>query len=96
MWFLLRAAFWLSIVYAAIFWPQDPLTGPSGITRKAQGLLGQTIATARAEAEKACLRAPGNCLERAMGLGSAFNDLRAGAGSAAPAPMNAAAPAKKP
>lgn len=84
MWFVVRAVFWLSIVYASIFWPQQPVMGPSGIARKAQDLLGQTIAMAQAEAEKACLQSPSACLEGALRLGPVLGDLRAGKVTAPP------------
>jgi hypothetical protein len=84
MWFLVRAVFWLSIVYAAIFWPNEPVTGPSGMVRKAQDLLGKTIAMAQAEAQKACLRSPGACLEGALTLSPVVGELRSGGKVTAP------------
>jgi hypothetical protein len=84
MWFLVRAVFWLSIVYASIFWPNEPVTGPSGMVRKAQDLLGKTIAMAQAEAQKACLRSPGACLEGALALSPVVGDPRSGGKITAP------------
>lgn len=71
MWFLLRAVFWLSIVFASISWPQGPaapvrvLASGAG---KVQDVLGKAAAKAQAGVEEACLRAPSTCLNAAARL----------------------------
>jgi hypothetical protein len=77
MWFLLRCVFWLSIVFASIFWSKGPAVWTRGkVTHEVQGILGQTRGMARAEAEKTCLRSPAACLEAVAHL----NRLAAGRG----------------
>ncbi len=69
--FVLRSIFWLSIVFASISWPSDPIFSVMAKARAARGvqeILGQTIGMVQAGAEKACLRAPAACLEGAAHL----------------------------
>jgi hypothetical protein len=72
MWFLLRAVFWLSIVYASIFSPKDPAASAQAlawIAREAKATFGRSAGLAEEGAEKACRRMPGACLEGAARLG---------------------------
>jgi hypothetical protein len=71
MLFLLRSIFWFSIVFASVSWPSDPLgsvMAKVSAARRVQDSLGQTIGTAQAGTERACLRAPAACLEGAAPL----------------------------
>jgi hypothetical protein len=59
MLFLLRSVFWLSIVFASVSWPSDPIASVMAKARAARGVqdsLGQTIGMAQAGAEKAWSR----------------------------------------
>jgi hypothetical protein len=72
MLFLLRSIFWLSIVFASISWPSDPVASVIAKARAARGvqdILGQMVGMAAQEGSgKACLRAPAACLEGAAHL----------------------------
>lgn len=73
MLFLLRCIFWLSIVYASISWPSDPLAPvvtKASAAREVRDILSQTLGIAQAGAGKACLHAPAACLEGAAHLSS--------------------------
>jgi hypothetical protein len=78
MLFLLLSVFWLSIVFASVSWPSDPIASVMAKARAARGVqdsLGQTIDMAQAGAEKACLRAPAAHLSRMVaGQRSGGND----------------------
>ncbi len=81
MLFLLRSIFWLSIVFASISWPSDPIAPVMAKVRAARGvhdILGQTIGMAQAGAEKACLRGPAACLEGEAHLSCMVAGQRAG------------------
>jgi hypothetical protein len=87
MLFLLRSIFWLSIVFASISWPSDPLASVMAKARDARGVqdsLGQTIGRAQAGAEKACLRAPAACLEGAAHLSRMVAGQRSGGNDKTP------------
>jgi hypothetical protein len=69
MLFLLRSLFWLSIVFASISWPSDPVAPVMAkAAREMQDILGQTAGMAQPGAGKACLRAPAACLAGAAHL----------------------------
>ena len=58
--FLLRSIFWLSIVFASISWPSDPIASVMATARAGRGVqdsLGQTIGMAQAGAERPFSRA---------------------------------------
>lgn len=72
MWFVLRAIFWLTIVYGSIFWPNDksgPFHAFARVAHAAKMALGHGTGTAEAEVAKVCARAPQACLEGAARLG---------------------------
>jgi hypothetical protein len=72
MWFLLRTVFWLSIVFAFIFWPKDQSNWTRAkVTHGVQDFLGRTAGLAQAEAERMCLHAPAACVEGASHLSHA-------------------------
>lgn len=71
MLFLIRCIFWLSIVFASISWPSDPLVPvvtKASAARQVRDILSQTLSIAQAGGGKACLRAPVACLEGAAHL----------------------------
>ena len=81
MLFLVRSLFWLSIVFASISWPKDPVapvTAPARAARGAQDILGQTAGRVQALAKKACLGAPAACLEGAAHLSRMVAGQRTG------------------
>lgn len=87
MLFLLRSIFWLSIVFASISWPSDPIALVMVKARAARGvqdILGRTIGLAQAGAEKACLRAPATCLEGAARLSRTVAGQRSGGNDKTP------------
>jgi hypothetical protein len=68
MWFLIRCAFWLTIVFTSIDWPQDAgpkLSMSAAIWSAAREFMGKSLEQARAQGEKACANAPVACLEAA-------------------------------
>lgn len=85
MFFLLRAAFWLAIVFASMSWPDDVRPpAPAQIAPKAREILGKMLEQAGAGADKACLSAPGACLEAAAGLSRLVGEKRGDAKGKAP------------
>jgi hypothetical protein len=68
MWFLIRAAFWLSIVFAALPWPQGsglrPST-PDAIWSGIRSSIAAALGKARAAGEKLCMDSPVACLKAA-------------------------------
>ncbi len=66
MFFLLRAMFWLAILFAALPWPDDvrPPTRAQSAP-KPQDIFAKALEQARAGVERACLDAPAACAEAA-------------------------------
>ena len=57
MWFLIRSAFWLSIVFALLPWPEDSGLGsspPAAIWSRTRDAIGAALGKARAASEKIC------------------------------------------
>lgn len=78
MFFLLRCAFWLTIVYAAIFWPKDfDPKGAAEILPKTRQLAGAALEQAGAGIARACVSAPAACLEAAGNLNLTASAVRA-------------------
>ncbi|MGH6799983.1 MAG: hypothetical protein ACRECZ_00975 [Methylocella sp.] len=87
MLFLLRSIFWLSIVFASISWPSDPVASVIAKARAARGVqdvMGQMIGMARAGNRKACLRAPAACLEGAAHVDRMVAGQRSGGNGKTP------------
>lgn len=87
MLFLLRSIFWLSIVFASIFWPSDPVASVIAKARAARGvqdILGQMNGIAQGGSGKACLRAPAACLEGAAHLSRMVVGQRSGGNGKTP------------
>ncbi|WP_036260548.1 hypothetical protein [Methylocapsa aurea] len=81
MLFLIRSAFWLTIVFASMSWPDDvPQQISSAATNlpKTQEILTRTLVNARAGIGKACFEAPAACLEAAARLSQIAGDKREG------------------
>ncbi len=79
MWFLIRAAFWLSIVFALMPWPRE-----SGLRSLSVALWTEAghaaaaiIRQARSEGEKICTNSPAACLGVAAKLGGLSAQRRA-------------------
>jgi hypothetical protein len=74
MFFLLRCAFWLTIVFHAMSWPQmsqdaGPQTGVLKLASDAAGTLAAAAGTAvTAKLENECLKAPSDCAALAARL----------------------------
>lgn len=71
MWFLIRSAFWLSIVFALLPWPEDSGLGsspPAAIWSRTRDAIGAALGKARAASEKICTDSPLACLETAARL----------------------------
>jgi hypothetical protein len=63
MFFLIRCAFWLTIVYAVMFWPKDfDPKSAAEIFPKARHLADDAVGHARDEIVKSCVSAPAACL----------------------------------
>ncbi len=71
MWFLMRAIFWLSIVFSLMPWPEESGLHSSPVTvwTKARDAVGSAIRQARTDSEKICRDSPIACLEAATKLG---------------------------
>ena len=69
MFFLLRSAFWLSVVFSAMNWPEDcgPMLSPQ---TELKAVASQLLTNATSEATKACTASPRECLELASKLHS--------------------------
>jgi len=70
MFFLIRVAFWLTIVFSAMAWPQDQrsdLSAP-GLWPKALGMVGKVAEEVGAWGKKACVKTPLACLEAANNM----------------------------
>jgi hypothetical protein len=71
MWFLIRSAFWLSIVFALLPWPEDAGLGsspPAAIWSRTRDAIGAALGKARAASEKICTDSPLACLKAAARL----------------------------
>lgn len=69
MWFLIRAVFWLSIVFALMPWPESAgLRSSATIWTGARGVIGAAIGQARIKGQQLCTDAPVACLEAATKL----------------------------
>jgi hypothetical protein len=92
MFFFLRCIFWLSIVYATIFWPKDfdPKAAVE-ILPKARQLAGEAVGQARDEIARSCINAPAVCLEAYGFLNLPASTARAG-GKTRASPRETAAP----
>lgn len=80
MWFLVRSAFWLSIVFALLPWPDDPgfrLAPPVAIWFRTRDAIGAALGRARATAGKTCTNSPLTCFEAAARIGGFAADGRA-------------------
>ncbi|MGO9674440.1 MAG: hypothetical protein ACLPSF_09795 [Methylocella sp.] len=94
MWFLIRSAFWLSIVFALLPWPDNAGFGsspPAAIWTRTRDSIGAALGKARAAGEKICADSPLACLKAAARLDPFAADRRAdddahAAGAARPAP----------
>jgi hypothetical protein len=92
MFFLLRVAFWLAIVFAFLPWPEDVRPpAPAEVAPKAREILGKLFEQASAGAARACLEAPGACLEAAAGVSLVGAEKR---GDAKSKPRSDGAPAR--
>ncbi|SFK22614.1 hypothetical protein [Methylocapsa palsarum] len=90
MFFLLRCVFWLTIVYAAIFWPKDfDRKAAADILPKTRQLAGDALEQARDEIVRSCVSAPAACLE-ASGYLNLPSAARAPLGRTRPPPREAA------
>ncbi|WOJ90785.1 hypothetical protein RZS28_05720 [Methylocapsa polymorpha] len=93
MFFLLRVVFWLAIVFASIFWPENVKPpARAEITPKAREILGKTLEQAREGVEKACVSAPISCLEAAVGASQLVGEKRREGKAKAPLDSPAAHP----
>jgi hypothetical protein len=71
MWFLIRSAFWLSIVFALLPWPDDSGFGsspPAAIWSRTRDAIGAALVKARVAKEKICTDSPLACLKAAVRL----------------------------
>jgi hypothetical protein len=83
----LRSIFWLSIVFAPISWPSDPIASVMAKARAARGVqdsLGQTTGLAQAGAEKP-VPAPASCFEAAAHRSRMVAGQRSGGNDKTPA-----------
>jgi hypothetical protein len=94
MWFLIRAAFWLSIVFALLPWPDNGFgsSPPAAIWSRTRDAIGAALGKARAAGEKICTDSPLACLKAAARLDQFAADKRAddgahGAGAARQPPL---------
>jgi len=98
MWFLIRSAFWLSIVFALLPWPDDSGFGsspPAAIWSRTRDAIGAALGKARAAGEKICTDSPLACLKAAARLDQFAADRRAedaAPGGASAARLSPAAP----
>jgi hypothetical protein len=97
MWFLIRCAFWLSIVFTLLPWPEGSGFGsspPAAIWSRTRDAIGEAIVKARAASEKICTDSPLECLKAAARLDQyATTDQRAeGAPAAGSAAKRSSAP----
>ncbi len=77
MFFLLRVAFWLAILFAWLPWPEEIRPRqPGEIVPKARDIFGKAVEHARAGLDKACLDAPAACLEAAASVGRLAAETR--------------------
>ena len=79
MWFLIRSAFWLSIVFALLPWPEDSGLGsspPAAIWSRTRDAIGAALGKARAASEKICTDSPLACLKAAARLDQFATDKR--------------------
>lgn len=86
MWFLIRCAFWLSIVFALLPWPDNSGFGsspPAAIWSRTRDAIGAAIVKARAAGEKICTDSPLECLKAAAQLDQYAADQRVEGGPAA-------------
>lgn len=91
MWFLIRCAFWLSIVFALLPWPDNSGFGsspPAAIWSRTRDAIGAAIVKARAAGEKICTDSPLECLKAAAQLDQYAADQRVEGGPAAGAPQS--------
>jgi hypothetical protein len=93
MFFLLRAAFWLAIVFAWLPWSED-IQAPerAEIAPKAREILGKAVEHVRAGVDKACLNAPAACLEAAASVGRMVAETRGDGKVKAPLDRSASRP----
>lgn len=72
MWFLVRALFWLSLVFLLLPWPKEStLREISDALRAGAGAaIVATLEDMRAGAMKACAQTPENCFKAAAELGA--------------------------
>lgn len=93
MWFLIRCAFWLTIVFVSIDWGQDAdpkLSSPAAVWSTAREFLGKSLEQARAQGEKACADAPVSCLQAATRISQIGAEKRPEVKAKAPATTAAA------
>ncbi len=86
MWFLIRAAFWLSIVFALLPWPEDSglqSSPPVAIWSRTRDAIGAAIGKARADSTKICTDSPLACLKAAVRLDQFAADKAANMAGAA-------------
>ena len=86
MWFLIRSAFWLSIVFALLPWPEDSGLGsspPAAIWSRTRDAIGAALGKARAASEKICTDSPLACLKAAARLNQFATDRTPGGDAAA-------------
>ncbi len=71
MWFLIRAAFWLSVVFAFLPWPENSLIRQisAALQSGTKAAVMAAIDEARTRSAKACADAPSVCFEAAARLG---------------------------
>ena len=84
MWFLIRAAFWLSIVFALLPWPDNSGFGsspPAAIWSRTRDAIGAALGKARAAGDKICTDSPLACLKAAARLDQFAADKRADDGA---------------
>jgi hypothetical protein len=87
MWFLIRAAFWLAIVFAALPWPDGSAVSfspPVAMWSRTRDAIGAALGKARAEGEKICMNAPVPCLKAAARIEGIIVEKKEPPANAAP------------
>lgn len=72
MWFLIRSAFWLSIVFTLLPWPEDSglrSFPPVAIWLRARDTIGSVLGKAHTAGEGVCAVSPIACLAEAAHIG---------------------------
>jgi hypothetical protein len=94
MWFLIRAAFWLSVVFALLPWPEDSgvrPSAPAAIWSRSRDAIGAALGKVQAASAKVCGESPLACLETAAGLAQVVAAKRPESADAASRPQSPAA-----